>query len=85
MYRGNRFTQPPRLDRLDFFETFSPAIGGFDVVRTVVAISVMLGWNIWTLDFHETYLIAALSEGIWLELPGGSNVKGQSTLRYLRT
>ena len=58
----------------DFFETFSSVIG-FDVVRTVRAISAMRGWNLRALSFKQAYLNAALLEEVWLELADGSIVR----------
>ena len=68
---------------VDFFETFSPVVG-FDIVRAVLAISTMKEWNFRALDFKQTYLNAALSEDIWLELPDGSKVKALNAIYGLK-
>ena len=68
---------------VDFFETFSPVIG-FDVVRTVLAIATMRGWNLRTPDFNHAYLNAALPEEIWLERPDVSFVKELNAIYGLK-
>ena len=68
---------------VDFFETFSPVIG-FDVVRTVLAIATMRGWNLRTPDFKHAYLNAALPEEIWLERPDVSFVKELNAIYGLK-
>ena len=68
---------------MDFFETFSPVVG-FDIVRTVLAISAMKEWKLRALDFKQAYLNAALSEDIWLELPDGSEVKALNAIYGLK-
>ena len=78
MARG--FTQRPGVH---FFETFS-SVAGFDVERTVVAISAMRGWDLRTLDFKQAHLNAALSVDIWLELPVGSIVKALNVIYGLK-
>ena len=45
------FSQRPGVD---FVETISPVIG-FDVVRTVLAISALQGGTLRTLDFKQAY------------------------------
>ena len=68
---------------LDFFETFSP-VGGFDTLRTVLAVPTSRRWGVTALSFKQAYLNASLREDIWLELPNGEVIKAYKAVYGLR-
>lgn len=67
------------MGRIDFFQTFSPAVG-FDVMRMPLATAAHRAWDIGLLAFTQAYLNVSLREDIWLELLSVRVVKAKNSV-----
>lgn len=64
---------------IDFDETFAPVVK-WSTLRSVIALSVALGWELHHMDIVTAFLNGILSEPIYMEQPPGFAVRGSEHL-----
>lgn len=64
---------------IDFDETFAPVVK-WSTLRSVIALSVTLGWDVQHMDIVTAFLNGVLSETIYMKQPPGFEIRGSEHL-----
>lgn len=62
---------------IDFWETYAP-VATWSSIRVILNIAAMSGWETWQLDFVLAYPQAPVETDLYMELPAGFEVPGES-------
>nr|GEX68647.1 putative RNA-directed DNA polymerase [Tanacetum cinerariifolium] len=66
---------------VDYDEVFAP-IARWDTIRTLLAVDVQKGWNVYQLDVKSAFLYGELKEVVYVDQPQGFVKKGEETKVY---
>jgi hypothetical protein len=64
---GQGFSQ---VEGIDYEETFAP-VARYSSIRSILALSVQMGWKIHQMDVKTTFLNGVIEEEVYIEQPEG--------------
>ena len=67
------------MERLDYEETFAPIVR-FESVRSLVALTEEMGWQLNQMDVATAFVYADLEEETFVEIPEGVALVGEEDM-----
>jgi len=62
-FMAKGFTQ---VEGINYEDTFSP-VARYSSIRSIIALSMQMGWNIHQMDVKTTFLNGVIEEGMYIE------------------
>ena len=62
-----------QIEGIDYDETFAP-VKRYSLIRTILALSVQMGWHIHQMDVKIAFLNGIIEEEVYIEQPEGFKI-----------